>query len=86
MAITPTKKVTSTWIDGNPPRTGVIVAPFITDMVAQEKTDGIFYLVSDTESYRLWTDLTSAQAFADLMVSSAARVSRTDYSYIITDV
>jgi len=86
MAITLTKKITSTWSHGNPPRPGVIVDPFIADMVAQEKTDGIYYLVSDTESYRLWTDQASAQAFADLMVSSAAGVPRTDYSYVITDI
>jgi hypothetical protein len=91
MAIILTKKVTSTWTDGNTPRTGTgsisaIVQPFIADMVTQGKTDGEYYLISDTSSYRLWTDQPSAQAFADLIESAAAGLSRTDFSYAITDV
>ena len=91
MAITLTKKVTSTWTDGNPPHTGTgsisgIVGPYITDMLAQDKTDGVFYPDSDTTSYRLWTDQASAQAFADLIESAAAGLPRTDFSYTITDV
>ena len=91
MAITLTKKVTGTWADGNPLQTGTgsisaIVAPFIDDMVAQDKTDGQYYRESDTSSYRLWTDQPSAQAFANLIESAAAGLSRTDYSYVITDI
>ena len=91
MAITLTKKVTSTWTDGNPPQTGTgsisaIVGPFIADMVAQDKTDGVYYIESDTSSYRLWTDQTSAQAFADLIEGAAAGLPRTDFSYVITDI
>jgi len=91
MAITLTKQVTGTWADGNPPQTGAgsisaIVGPFIADMVSQGKTDGVYYLESDTISYRLWTDQTSAQAFADLIESAAAGLPRTDFSYVITDI
>jgi hypothetical protein len=92
MAITLTKKVTSTWTDGNPPQTGTgsisaIVGPFIADMVAQNKTDGEYYNeTSYTISYRLWTDQPSAQAFADLIESAAAGLGRTDFSYVITDI
>ena len=62
-----------------------ITRPFIADMVAQGKTDGQYYLISDTTSYRLWTDQASVQAWADLVVNAAAGLGRTDFSYTITD-
>lgn len=63
-----------------------ITRPFIADMVAQGKTDGQYYFISDTSSYRLWTDQASVLAFRDLVVNAAAGVGRTDFSYTITDI
>ena len=91
MAITLTKKVTSTWTDGCPTPGGLrsmaeIIHPFVDEMTIQYKTDGVYYELSDTSSYRLWTDETSAQQFADLVTTTAAEKNYTDYSYIITDI
>lgn len=91
MAITLTKKVTSTYANGwpeygSPGSISATVQPYIAEMVTLEKTDGVFYQDNSTTSYRLWTDLESAQAFAELCVSATSQIGLTDYSYVITDI
>ena len=91
MSITLTKKATSVWADGLPPKTGPgstvgIIRPFIETMVAEGKTDGVYYYLDDTTNYRLWTDQTSAQAYADICVSAETQIGRTDLTVTIEDI
>jgi len=91
MALTLTKKITGIYANGwpdidSPESVSATVTPYIAEMVTLGKTDGVFYPISDTSSYRLWTDQTSAQNFADLVVNATAGLGRTDFSYTITDI
>jgi len=91
MAITLTKKVTSVWADGRPPKSGPgsisdIILPYIETMVAEGKTDGVYYYVDDTTNYRLWTDQTSAQTYSEFCLNTATEVGRTDLTVTVTDI
>ena len=97
MAITLTKKVTATWTDGRPDPDSLLPdgsntgrqwwAPFNEDMVAQDKTDGVYYVVDADTNYRLWADQTSAQAFYDKCVAFAEVLNRaSDITVVIEDI
>jgi hypothetical protein len=91
MAITLTKKVTSTYINPRPELGDAdspydIVASYIHEQVAQGKTDGFMDILDSYSSVRLWVDQESAQAYADFIVSTMAGLGRTDLTNTITDI
>jgi hypothetical protein len=91
MSITLTKKATSFWADGLPPQigtgsVGAVLHPFIETMIAEDKTDGVWYPIDANSNYRLWTDQTSAQAYADICTSAESQVGRTDLTVTIEDI
>jgi len=97
MAITLTKKVTATWTDERPDPDSLLPdgsktgqewwAPFNEDMVAQDKTDGVYYVVDADTNYKLWADQTSAQAFYDKCVAFAEVLNRvSDLTVVIEDI
>jgi hypothetical protein len=87
MAITLTKKVTATWTNGRPDPATTFPGgsetiqewwtPFNDEMIAQEKTNGVYYVVDADTNYKLWADQTSAQAFYDKCVECATKLDRT---------
>jgi hypothetical protein len=97
MAITLTKKVTATWTNGRPDPATVFPGgtetvqewwtPFNEEMAAQDKTDGIYYVINADTNYRLWTDETSAQSFDDKCIECAAKLDRaSDITVVIEDI
>ena len=97
MAITLTKKVTATWVNGRPDPATVFPGgtetvqewwtPFTDQMVAQGTTDGVYYVIDADTNYRLWTDQASAQIFDDKCVECASKLNRAaDITVIIEDI
>jgi hypothetical protein len=91
MAITLTKKYTLTYVNprpmpGNADSPFEILAPYLAEQVALEKTDGLIEVLDIYTSVRLWADQTSAQAFADFVETTVISLGRTDSSYTITDI
>jgi hypothetical protein len=95
MAITLTKKVTATWVNGRPDPATVFPGgtetvqewwtPFTDEMIAQDKTDGVYYVVDADTNYRLWTDQASAQAFDDKCIECATKLNRTSDITVVTE-
>lgn len=91
MAITFTKKFTGTFANGRPGPNSPdsphdILAPYIAEQVASGNTDGVIEVIDANSSVRLWVDQTSAQAYADQVVSAVTQLGRTDFSYTITNI
>lgn len=97
MAITLTKKVTATWTNGRPDPDSLLPdgsktvqawwTPFNDEMIAQDKTDGVYYVVDDDTNYKLWTDQASAQAFYDNCIECATVLDRaSDITVVIEDI
>jgi hypothetical protein len=91
MAITLTKKVTTTYANGwpVPGSEGSITAtvqPYIEEMVALGKTDGVNEGIDDNTMARLWVDETSAQEFVALVTGAVAEKGRTDVTITVTDI
>jgi len=91
MAITLTKKVTTTYANGwpEPGSEGSIsatVQPYIEEMVTLGKTDGINERIDVNTMARLWVDEASAQEFVALATGALAEIGRTDATITITDI
>jgi hypothetical protein len=91
MAITLTKKVTTTYANGwpEPGSEGSIsatVQPYIEEMVALGKTDGVNERIDDNTMARLWADEASAQDFVALATGALAKLGRTDATVTVTDI
>ena len=91
MAITLTKKVTSTFANprpqpGDSESPANIVAPYIAEQVTLEKTDGQIDIVDNYTSVRLWADQASAQDYADFIIATMDSLGRTDLTNTITDI
>ena len=91
MAITLTKKLTSTFVNprpqpGDPDSPADIVAPYIAEQVTLEKTDGLIDVLDTYTSVRLWADQASAQDYADFITATMASLGRTDLTNTITDI
>jgi len=91
MAITLTKKVTSTFANPRPNQGDSdspyeIVAPYIAEQVTLGKTDGLIDVLDTYTSVRLWADQTSAQAYADFITATMSGLGRTDLTNVITDI
>jgi len=91
MAITLTKKVTTTYANGwpdpdSPESISAIVRPYITEMVTLEKTDGENEGIDENSMARLWVDETSAQEFVALVTGAVAEKGHTDVTITITDI
>jgi hypothetical protein len=91
MAITLTKKVTSTFANtrpepGDPDSPFEIFKPYIAEQVTLGKTDGIIEALDIYTSVRLWADQTSAQDFSDFSIATLASLGRTDLTNVITDI
>ena len=91
MAITLTKKVTSTYANprpnpGDSDSPYEIVAPYIAEQVSLGKTDGQIDVLDTYTSVRLWADQASAQDFADFIVATMTGLGRSDLTNTITDI
>jgi hypothetical protein len=91
MAITLTKKVTTTYANGWPEpgsegSISAIVQPYIEEMVVLGKTDGVNERIDDNTMARLWVDEASAQEFVALATGALAEIGRTDATITITDI
>jgi hypothetical protein len=91
MAITLTKKVTSTYANprpnpGDPDSPFEIFQPYIAEQVTLGKTDGTIEVLDTYTSVRLWADQASAQDFSDFSIATLASLGRTDLTNVITDI
>jgi hypothetical protein len=91
MAITLTKKITSTFANGrpspgDPDSPASIIGPYIADQVSAGKTDGVIDIVDNDTSIRLWADQTSAQNYSDFVISTMTGLGRTDLTNVISDI
>jgi hypothetical protein len=91
MAITLTKKVTSTYVNprpevGAPDSPYEIFKPYIAEQVTLGKTDGTIEVLDTHTSIRLWADQASAQDFSDFSIATLASLGRTDLTNVITDI
>jgi hypothetical protein len=91
MAITLTKKLTSTFVNprplsGDPDSPASIVGPYIADQWSAGKTDGQIDIVDNCTSIRLWADQTSAQDYANFITATMASLGRTDLTNVISDI
>ena len=86
-----TKKFTRTYtngapLPGDPDSPFEMLEPLRKRLVAEGKTDGVFYRIDDKSSYRLFADQESAQTWADLCKSTGTRNGRYDMTCTITDI
>lgn len=86
-----TKKFTRTYtngapLPGDPDSPYETLEPLRKRLLAEEKTDGVFYGIDDKSSYRLFVDQESAQAWADLCKSTCTQNGRYDMTCTITDI
>jgi len=91
MAITLTKKVTSTYANlrpspGDPDSPYEMVQPYIAEQMSLGKTDGQIDVLDAYTSVRLWADQASAQDFADFIIATMAGLGRSDLTNTITDI
>ena len=91
MAITLTKKTTSTYTNGwpEPGSEGSIsatVKPYIAEQLAAGKTDGVNEYIDSNTMARCWVDESSASAFVDLVMNASTQIGRTDLSVTISDI
>lgn len=91
MAITLTKKVTTTYANGWPApgsegSISATVQPYIEEMITLGKTDGVNERIDDNTMARLWVDETSAQEFVALVTGAVAEKGRTDVTITVTDI
>jgi hypothetical protein len=91
MAITLTKKVTSTYANGrpslgDPDSPYEIFKPYIAEQVSLGKTDGVIDILDTHTSVRLWADQASAQDFSDFSIATMTGLGRTDLTNVISDI
>lgn len=84
-----TKKSLITWLSAEDARLPDIVSirqQKLTEMIAQEKTDGLYTDVTDREWERHWVDQAAAQEYIDTMMAAAAPHGNIIVSAVIEDI
>lgn len=91
MAITFTKKTISHYglgiaVDPDPLSLQRFQQPYSDQMVAEQKTDGMWDRIDDYTAVRLWADEASAQGWALMIANAATETGRTDITVTIEDI
>jgi len=91
MSITFTKKTITHYglgiaVDPDPLSLQRFQRPYSDQMVAEQKTDGLYDRIDNYTAVRLWADEASAQGWASIMQNAAVETGRTDITVTIEDI
>jgi hypothetical protein len=93
MSITFTKKTITVYTQGHPlPNTAefnalqAILKPQTDQLVADNKTDGVWDSLNSNTTSRLWVDEASALLWVSIMQNAAQEIGRTDVTVTIEDI